>query len=147
MKFIELCDKYSLDKEASIIVDKIASCIGDSVILDQTRFVDKITNNGNLNKRFFIGSLELSSSNKLVEFSYSLQDQLAQKELDKFSNVVKIQFDKDEKEKIMKDFFTDFIGFNERQIKDPKITESPIVRLEYLKTNYPEILNLKIKMN
>ena len=145
MKFIELCDKYSLDKEASIIVDKIASCIGDSVILDQTRFVDKITNNGNLNKRFFIGSLELSSSNKLVEFSYSLQDQLAQKELDKFSNVVKIQFDKDEKEKIMKDFFTDFIGFNERQIKDPKITESPIVRLEYLKTNYPEILNIDLR--
>ena len=85
---------------------------------------------------FWIGSLESESAKKMVEFSYSMQEQLAQQELDRLSSVAQMDFDA-EKEQIMKDFFTEILMMSERKTKDEAITQSPIVRLEYLKTKYP----------
>ena len=77
----------------------------------------------------------------MVEFSYSLQEQLAQQELDRLSSIVQMNFDVTINQ-IMKDFFT-IIGFGvEKTTKDKAITQSPIVRLEYLKTKYPEIAKI-----
>ena len=46
----------------------------------------------------------------------------------------------------MKDFFTEEIGMMiERKTKDEAITQSPIVRLEYLKTKYPEITRMDLE--
>lgn len=42
----------------------------------------------------------------MVEFSYSLQEQLAQQELDRLSSIVQMNFDDITKYQIMKDFFT-----------------------------------------
>ena len=70
----------------------MSSCISDSVKLDQTRFVDKAKDKAP-DQSFWIGSLESKSAKKMVEFSYSMQEQLAQQELDRLSSVAKIDFD------------------------------------------------------
>ena len=74
----------------------------------------------------------------MIQFSYSMQEQLAQRELDILSNVIQIDFNT-EKKQIMKDFFTEVFINGEKERKDTIITQSPIVRLEYLKTKYPVI--------
>ena len=135
-KLSELCNKYGISEEQAFVVSKMSSCISDSVKLDQTRFVDKAKDKAP-DQSFWIGSLESKSAKKMVEFSYSMQEQLAQQELDRLSSVAKIDFDA-EKEQIMKDFFTEILMMTERKTKDEVITQSPIVRLEYLKTKYPE---------
>lgn len=80
----------------------------------------------------------------MVEFSYSLQEQLAQQELDRLSSIVQMNFIKYQ---ITKDFFTviDIEFGSERTTKDEAITQSPIVRLEYLKTKYPEIAKMDLE--
>lgn len=140
-KLSELCSKYGISEEQAFVVSKMSSCISDSVKLDQTRFVDKAKDQ-EPEQSFWIGSLESESAKKMVEFSYSMQDQLAQQELDRLSSVAQMDFDA-EKEQIMKDFFTD--TETERKTKDEAITQSPIVRLEYLKTKYPEIARMDLE--
>ena len=81
----------------------------------------------------------------MVEFSYSLQEQLAQQELDRLSSIVQMNFDVTIKNQIMKDFFTVIEFGVERTTKDKAITQSPIVRLEYLKTKYPEIAKIALE--
>lgn len=142
-KLSELCNKYGISEEQAFVVSKMSSCISDSVKLDQTRFVDKAKDKAP-DQSFWIGSLESKSAKKMVEFSYSMQEQLAQQELDRLSSVAKIDFDV-EKEQIMKDFFTEILMMTERKTKDEVITQSPIVRLEYLKTKYPEILKIDLE--
>ena len=143
-KLGELCSKYSLSEEQAVVVSKMASCISDSVKLDQTRFVDKATHMGP-EQSFDILSLESESAKKMVEFSYSLQEQLAQQELDRLSSIVQMNFDVTIKNQIMKDFFTIIEFGAERTTKDKAITQSPIVRLEYLKTKYPEIAKIDLE--
>ena len=140
-KLSELCSKYGISEEQAFVVSKMSSCISDSVKLDQTRFVDKAKDQ-EPEQSFWIESLESESAKKMVEFSYSMQDQLAQQELDRLSSVAQMDFDA-EKEQIMKDFFTD--TETERKTKDEAITQSPIVRLEYLKTKYPEIARMDLE--
>ena len=142
-KLSELCSKYGISEEQAVVVSKMSSCISDSVKLDQTRFVDKATDKAPEHS-LRIGSLESESAKKMVEFSYSMQEQLAQQELDRLSSVVQMNFDA-EKEQIMKDFFTEIIGTEIRKTKDDAITQSPIVRLEYLKTKYPEIAGMDLE--
>lgn len=142
-KLSELCSKYGISEEQAVIVSKMSSCISDSVKLDQTRFVDKAKDKAP-EQSFCIVSLESESAKKMVEFSYSMQEQLAQQELDRLSGVVQMDFD-EEKEQIMKDFFTEIIMMTERKTKDEAITQSPIVRLEYLKTKYPEIAKMDLE--
>lgn len=139
-KIKELCSKYGISEEQAIIINKMASCISDSIKLDQTRFIDK-ANDKTIAKSFRFASLELKSSKKMIEFSYLIQEQLAQQELDILSSIVQIDFDKEE-EQIMRDFFTEYHlgGTIDKKIKDKSITKSPIVRLEYLKTKHPEII-------
>lgn len=81
----------------------------------------------------------------MIEFSYSLQEQLAQQELDRLSSIVQMNFDVTIKNQIMKDFFTVIEFGGERITKDKAITQSPIVRLEYLKTKYPEIAKIDLE--
>lgn len=81
-------------------------------------------------------------SKKMVEFSYSLQEQLAQQELDRLSSIVQMNFIKYQ---IMKDFFTVIEFGTERTTKDEANTQLPIVRLEYLKTKYPEISKMDLE--
>lgn len=81
----------------------------------------------------------------MIEFSYSLQEQLAQQELDRLSSIVQMNFDVTIKNQIMKDFFTVIEFGGERITKDKAITQSPIVRLEYLKTKYPEIAKIALE--
>ena len=140
-KLSELCSKYGISEEQAFVVSKMSSCISDSVKLDQTRFVDKAKDQ-EPEQSFWIESLESESAKKMVEFSYSMQDQLAQQELDRLSSVAQMDFDA-KKEQIMKDFFTD--TKTERKTKDEAITQSPIVRLEYLKTKYPEIARMDLE--
>lgn len=142
-KLSELCSQYGISEEQAVIVSKMSSCISDSVKLDQTRFVDKAKDKAP-EQSFWIGSLESESAKKMVEFSYSMQEQLAQQELDRLSSVVQMDFDA-EKEQIMKDFFTEILMMTERKTKDEAITQSPIVRLEYLKTKYPEIAKMDLE--
>ena len=144
-KLNELCSKYGISEEQAVAVSKMASCISDSVKLDQTRFVDKAKEKAP-EQSFCIESLELESAKKMVEFSYSMQEQLAQQELDRLSSIVQMNFDA-EKEQIMKDFFTELLfGTIERRTIDDAITQSPIVRLEYLKTKYPEISRMDLEV-
>lgn len=142
-KLTELCGKYGISEEQAVVVSKMASCVSDSVILDQTRFVDKAKNNVP-EQNFRISYLHSESAKKMVECSYLIQEQLAQQELDRLSSVVQVNFET-EKEKIMKEFFTKIL-FNgqEDKTKDESITQSPIVRLEYLKTKYPEIAKIDL---
>lgn len=142
-KLSELCSKYGISEEQAVVVSKMSSCISDSVKLDQTRFVDKAKDKAP-EQSFWIGSLESESAKKMVEFSYSMQEQLAQQELDRLSSVAQMDFDA-EKEQIMKDFFTEILMMTERKTKDEAITQSPIVRLEYLKTKYPEITRMDLE--
>ena len=142
-KLSELCNKYGISEEQALVVSKMSSCISDSVKLDQTRFVDKAKDKAP-DQSFWIGSLESKSAKKMVEFSYTIQEQLAQQELDRLSSIVKIDFDA-EKEQIIKDFFTEIQKTVERETKDEVITQSPIVRLEYLKTKYPEIARMDLE--
>ena len=142
-KLSELCSKYDISEEQAVVVSKMSSCISDSVKLDQTRFVDKAKDKAPEHS-FWIGSLESESAKKMVEFSYSIQEQLAQQELDRLSSVAQMDFDA-EKEQIMKDFFTEIFVMTERKTKDEAITQSPIVRLEYLKTKYPEIARMDLE--
>lgn len=142
-KLSELCSKYGISEEQAFVVSKMSSCISDSVKLDQTRFVDKAKDKAP-EQSFWIGSLESESAKKMVEFSYSMQEQLAQQELDRLSSVAQMDFDA-EKEQIMKDFFTEILMMTERKTKDEAITQSPIVRLEYLKTKYPEIARMDLE--
>lgn len=81
----------------------------------------------------------------MVEFSYSLQEQLAQQELDRLTSIVQMNFDFTTKSQIMKDFFTVVEFGSEKTTKDEAITQSPIVRLEYLKTKYPEIAKMDLE--
>ena len=142
-KLSELCSKYGISEEQAVVVSKMSSCISDSVKLDKTRFVDKAKDKAS-EQSFWIGSLESESAKKMVEFSYSMQEQLAQQELDRLSSVAQMDFDA-EKEQIMKDFFTEIIMMTEIKTKDEAITQSPIVRLEYLKTKYPEITRMDLE--
>ena len=123
----------------------MASCVSDSVILDQTRFVDKVKDKAP-EQLFEINNLQFESAKKMVEFSYSMQEQLAQQELDRLSSIIKINFETPkEKEQIMKDFFLVQYFQNKKFVKDEKITQSPIVRLEYLKTKYPELVEIDLE--
>ena len=143
VKLSELCSKYGISEEQAVVVSKMSSCISDSVKLDQTRFVDKAKDKAP-EQSFRIGSLESESAKKMVEFSYSMQEQLAQQELDRLSSIAQMDFDA-EKEQIMKDFFTEILMMTERKTEDEAITQSPIVRLEYLKTKYPEIAKMDLE--
>ncbi len=142
-KLSELCSKYGISEEQAVVVSKMSSCISDAVKLDQTRFVDKAKDKAP-EQSFLIGNLESESAKKMVEFSYSMQEQLAQQELDRLSSVVQMDFDA-EKEQIMKDYFTEILMMKEFKTKDEEITQSPIVRLEYLKTKYPEIARMDLE--
>lgn len=142
-KLTELCSKYGISEQHVEVVSKMASCISDSVVLDRTSFVDKAKEK-TPKQSFGIGSLQSETAKKMVEFSYSIQDQLAQQELDILSSIVQMNFE-EEKEQIMKDFFTEILMMGiERKTKDESITQSPIVRLEYLKTKYPEIVKMDL---
>ncbi len=141
-KLAELCSKYVISEQYAEVVGKMASCISDSVVLDRTRFVDK-ARVLSPEQSFRIFDLQSESAKKMVKFSYSIQEQLAQQELDRLSSVVKINFE-DEKEQIMEDFFTEISMLMKRNTKDELITQSPIVRLEYLKTKYPEITKMDL---
>lgn len=143
-KLHELCSLYGISGEQSEVVSKIASCIRDAVVLDRIRFVDKAKNTVP-ESSFTLGTYTFNSDSakKLVKFSYSLQDQLAQKELDKYSRVIHMNFD-DEKNKIIKEFFTRLVRINEVKTKDDSIVASPVVRLEYLKTIHPELANIDL---
>lgn len=141
-KLTELCSKYGISEQQTEVVSKMASCVSDSVILDQTRFVDKEREKAP-ERSFWIGRLQSESSKKMVEFSYSMQEQLAQQELDSLSSIVQMNFE-EEKEQIMKDFFTKILMNREIKTKGESITKSPIVRLEYLKTKYPEIAKMDL---
>ena len=144
-KLTELCSKYGISEEQAIVVSKMASCVSDSVILDQTRFVDKVKDKAP-EQLFEINNLQFESAKKMVEFSYSMQEQLAQQELDRLSSIIKINFETPkEKEQIMKDFFLVQYFQNKKFVKDEKITQSPIVRLEYLKTKYPELVEIDLE--
>lgn len=143
-KLLELCSSYGISSEQSEVVSKIASCIRDAVVLDRIRFVDKAKNIAPESSFGFDAyTFNSDSAKKLVKFSYSLQDQLAQKELDKYSRVIHINFNA-EKKKIIKEFFTKFVIINEVQTEDDSIVESPVVRLEYLKTIHPELANIDL---
>ena len=139
-KLSELCSKYGISEEQAAFISKMASCISDSVKLDQTRFVDKAKNKAP-EQSFRIESLESEYAKKMVEFSYSIQELLAQQQLDRLSSIVQMDFDAENKQ-IMKDFFTEILKMTEKETKDKAITQSPIVRLEYLKTKYPEIAQI-----
>lgn len=145
-KLSELCSKYGISEEQAVVVSKMSSCISDSVKLDQTRFVDKEKDKEDKEpeQSFWIGDLESESAKKMVKFSYSMQEQLAQQELDRLSSVVQMDFDA-EKEEIMKEFFTERSRGIEIKTKNETITQSPIVRLEYLKTKYSEIARLDLE--
>ena len=144
-KLTELCSKYGISEEQAIVVSKMASCVSDSVILDQTRFVDKVKDKAP-EQLFEINNLQFESAKKMVEFSYSMQEQLAQQELDRLSSIIKINFETPkEKEQIMKDFFLVQYLLTKYFTKDEKITQSPIVRLEYLKTKYPELAKIDLE--
>ena len=143
----ELCEKYSIAEDLIPVIKRMSVCIKDSVNLDKTRFVHKasdlpkvakIHNGFNLAKSLKIDSLKTDSSKKILKFSYSLQEKLAQQELDKLSSLVQIDY-QSEKKQIMDAFFVDETMYPPKYIADEKITNSPIVRLEYLKTKYPEI--------
>lgn len=142
-KLSELCSKYGISEDQAVVVSKMSSCISDSVKLDQTRFVDKAKYKAP-EQSFRVESLESESAKKMVEFSYSMQEQLAQQELDRLSSVVQMDFDAEKKE-IMKEFFTIRPMGIEQKTKDKTITQSPIVRLEYLKTKYPEIARMDLE--
>ena len=142
-KLSELCSKYGISEEQAVVVSKMSSCISDSVNLDQTRFVDKAKDKVP-GQSFSIERLESESAKKMVKFSYSMQEQLAQQELDRLSSVAQMDFDA-EKEQIMEDFFTEIFIRAEMKTKDEAITQSPIVRLEYFKTKYPEITRMDLK--
>ena len=146
----ELCKKYSIAGDLIPVIKKMSTCIKDSVNLDKTRFVHKasdmpkvakIHNGFELSKSLNIGSLKTDSSKKLLKFSYSLQEKLAQQELDKLSSLVHIDY-QSEKKQIMDAFFVDETMYPPKYIVDEKIIDSPIVKLEYLKTKYPEIAKL-----
>lgn len=146
----ELCKKYSIAEDLIPVIKKMSVCIKDSVNLDKTRFVHKasdmhkvakIHNGFELSKSLNIGSLKTDSSKKLLKFSYSLQEKLAQQELDKLSSLVHIDY-QSEKKQIMDAFFADETMYPPKYIVDEKIIDSPIVKLEYLKTKYPEIAKL-----
>ena len=146
----ELCKKYSLAEDLIPVIKKMSVCIKDSVNLDKTRFVHKssdmpkvakIHNGFELSKSLNIGSLKTDSSKKLLKFSYSLQEKLAQQELDKLSSLVHIDY-QSEKKQIMDAFFVDEAMYPPKYIVNEKIIDSPIVKLEYLKTKYPEIVKL-----
>lgn len=140
-KLSELCSKYGISKDQAVVVSKMASCISDSVKLDQTRFVDKAEDN-EPEQSFRIESLESESAKRMVKFSYSIQEQLAQQELDRLSSIAQMDFDA-KKEHIMEEFFTEILI--KRKTKGEAITQSPIVRLEYLKAKYPEIAKMDLE--
>ena len=146
----ELCKKYSIAGDLIPVIKKMSACIKDSVNLDKTRFVHKasdmpkvakIHNGFELSKSLNIGSLKTDSSKKLLKFSYSLQEKLAQQELDKLSSLVHIDY-QSEKKQIMDAFFVDETMYPPKYIVNEKIIDSPIVKLTYLKTKYPEIVKL-----
>ena len=146
----ELCKKYNISEDLIPVIKKMSVCIKDSVNLDKTRFVHKasdmpkvakIHNGFELAKSLNIGSLKTDSSKKLLKFSYSLQEKLAQQELDKLSSLVHIDY-QSEKKQIMDAFFADETMYPPKYIVDEKLIDSPIVKLEYLKTKYPEIVKL-----
>ena len=151
VKLTELCSKYGISEQAEV-VSKMAGCICDSVILDQTRFVDKAKPgtfmlggaplSNDIPTNVDINELQSDSAKKMVEFSYLIQEKLAEQELEKYSSIVKIYFDDKE---MMEKFFTVIYGnYNAVHTKDESITQSPIVRLEYLKTKYPELANIDL---
>ncbi len=145
IKNMEICNKYKLNQEQQIIANKIANCISDAVILDQTRFVDKVYSSP---ESSFLGDnslLKSSTAKKMVKFSYSMQDCLAQQKLEKLSNIVKIDFnDFYVNSSVMEIFFTEIFNGNSYLTKDKKIIESPIVKLEYLKNKFPEIIKFNL---
>lgn len=147
LKLTELCSKYGIGEQQAEVVRKMANCISDSVVLDQTRFVNKknpYVKNIEPNQSFFLEDLRFDSAKKMVKFSYSIQEQLAQQELDMLSSIVQVNFE-EEKEQIMKAFFTvEDLNGKEQKTENELIIQSPIVRLEYLKTKFPEIANMDL---
>lgn len=134
-KLDELSDKYGLTKEDMDVVEKITACIRDSVVLDRTRF-SELGENSNV-ARFHPNYLRSDTAKKLIEFSYSIQDILAEAELDSLSPIVSVDFEV-EKENILNSF--DEYTRSNRYLGD--VTLSPIVRCEYLKSLYQETLDM-----
>lgn len=142
VKSEELCNKYGLTKQESIIVSKMANCVKDSVELDQTRFVDK-AKNVVPEQSFSANKLDSESAKKMIKFSYLLQEQLAQQNLNNYKDVIKVDFGS-KKEDIMDKFFTEQTKTSKIRTKNIAITESPIVKLEYLKELYPETRKIDV---
>lgn len=136
-KLSELCTKYNISNERIELVSKLSDCLHDSVILDKSRFIYKANNL--VDQELDVNNLKLESSKKMIGFSCSLQEYLAQQELDKLSSIVKINFDNNTNKEIMDIFFTRHTEKAGIKVKPDKIVQSPIVKLEYIKEKYPEI--------
>ena len=142
-KIAEVYEKYDISEPHKALVYQMASYIKDAVILDRTRFAGKEKYKAP-EQSINVDMLHFDISKKMMKFSYLIQDELAKMELDRLSDVIKINSG-EYRFFIMKDLFTILEnGMNER-IKDDEITESPIVRLEYLKTKFPEIMKFDLE--
>lgn len=142
-RLLELCNKYQIDSKTHDKIMNIFRVLIDAINLDNSRNVNKAQEDDHT-KLFSMETLKTDSAKQLANFSYAIQDRLAEQELHDYSRVAKIDFDK-EQESIMDEFFTRMLFAIKSRTMDSSITQSPIVRLEYLKTKYPELRRIDLK--
>ena len=137
----EICTKYQIPENQRDTVLKMSNCLNDAIELDRLRFVDKAQ--ANKEEKFSLFRLQTDSSKKLIQSSCYIQEQLAEQELEERKNQANITYDLSTKKDIMDKFFTEKIMGMPHRTQEERITESPLVRLEYFKTKYPELVDVE----
>ena len=118
----ELYQKYNLNNEQSLITEKIADCISDSVILSKQL---ELFQNWN--------RLKNNSAKKMIKFAYAMQEYMAQKKLNELSPIIRFDF-KNKNSDVCKKYNIDY-----------DYMQSPVVKLEYLKMKYPELVEIDLE--
>jgi len=136
-----LSDKYGLTEGEMQKVNNIATYINDAVDLDKARFVCKANDQFKRvytlpEEKFPLHGLRTETAKRLIQISYGLQDKLATKKLEKMLKFADVRF---EQRQMIEDFFTERSIGGDHVIVDREYTESPVVKVEYLKYKFPEI--------
>lgn len=126
-----LSSKYELTEDSMLLADQICSILTDSMTLDYTRFSESKDNDSH-GMCFYKHGLSTESAKKMVEFSYSMQENLAQAEIDELSKIVSMDYDAEE-ENIKQTVYA----------AEEKIASSPRVRRDYLKSVHKELLDVE----